>query len=442
MDAAGWIPGESSIRKGRLTAAFVRSVVRPGVYGDEHGLRLRVYESRERKSVSKQWIWRGTVNGVRRDAGLGGSPYVTLAEARQAAFEYRKIARAGGDPLALRRKSDVPTFAEAVETVVGIHREGWKDAGKSEKQWRASLRDYAMPRLGRKRVDQIATADVMAVLIPHWHTKTETMRRVRQRIGAVMKWAVAQGYRGDNPAGDAISAALPKTSTIRRHQRALPFAEVGVALDKVKTSNAYKGTILALEYLVLTACRSGEVRFATWGEIDLELATWTVPAHRMKAKRDHRVPLSARALEILCEASALSDGSGLIFPSPRGRAISDNTVSKLLRSLLIDAVPHGFRSSFRDWAAECSEAPREVCELALAHVNSDRVEAAYRRSDLFERRRVLMEEWARFISRSVESSQQARRKGSLQRQSVSPASLAIAPPESSAPTPTDTEHPE
>ena len=411
MENAGSIPSESAIgsipspsaikipKKGRLTAAFVRTVNRPGVYGDQHGLRLRVYESRKRKSISKHWIWRGTVNGVRRDVGLGAFPYVSLAEARQKAFEHRKISWAGGDPVALKRRPDVPTFAEAFETVIGIHREGWKDAGKSEKQWRASLRDYAMPRLGRRRVDQITTADVMAVLIPHWHTKNETMRRVRQRIGAVMKWAVAQGYRGDNPAGDAISAALPKNGSVRRHQRALPFTEVGAALAKVRTSGAHGLTALAFEFLVLTACRSGEVRLATWDEVDFELATWTVPANRMKAKRDHRVPLSARALQILKEARAFEDGSGLVFPSPRARAISDNTVSKLLRELAIDAVPHGFRSSFRDWAAECSDAPREVCELALAHVNSDRVEAAYRRTDLFERRRVLMEEWSGFVGR-------------------------------------------
>ena len=399
------IPSESAIKppkKGHLTAAFVRSVNRPGVYCDQHGLRLRVYESRKLKSISKHWVWRGTVNGTRRDVGLGAFPYVSLLDARQQAYEHRKIARAGGDPIALKRKPDVPTFAEAVETVIAIHREGWKDAGKSEKQWRASLRDYAMKRLGRKRVDQIATADVMAVLIPHWHTKTETMRRVRQRIGAVMKWAVAQGYRDDNPAGDAISAALPKTGTMRKHQRALAFADVGAALDKVKTSGAFKSTVLALEFLVLTACRSSEVRLATWDEVDLGSETWTVPASRMKAKRDHRVPLSARALEILHEARELSGGSGLVFPSAHGRALSDNTISKLLRDLGIEAVPHGFRSSFRDWAAECSDAPREVCELALAHVNSDRVEAAYRRTDLFERRQVLMEDWSGFLGGSGE----------------------------------------
>ena len=410
MEATRSIGKAPAPSRGRLTAAFVRSVNRPGVYGDQHGLRLRIYQSRKRKSISKQWIWRGTVDGVRRDAGLGSFPYVTLAEARQVAFEYRKIARAGGDPLALKRQPDVPTFTDAVETVIGIHREGWKDAARSEKQWRASLRNYAMRRLGRKRVNEITTADVMAVLIPHWHAKNETMRRVRQRIGAVMKWAIAQGYRDDNPAGDAITAALPKNGGVRRHRRALPFADVGAALDKVKTSGAYRLTILAFEFLVLTACRSGEVRLATWDEIDFDTATWTVPANRMKSKRDHRVPLSGRALEILHAAHDFGDISGLVFPSPRGGAVSENTLSKLLRELQIDAVPHGFRSSFRDWAAECSAAPREVCELALAHVNSNRVEAAYRRTDLFERRRILMEQWSGFVGRSIEGGEdQARR---------------------------------
>ena len=259
-------------------------------------LRLRVYKSRKRQSISKQWIWRGTVNGSRRDIGLGGFPYVTLAEARQTAFEYRKTARAGGDPVTLRRGPDAPTFAQAAEIVIGIHREGWKDGGKSEAQWRASLRDYAMPRLRRKGVDEITTADVMAVLVPHWHTKTETMHRVRQRIGAVMKWAVAQGHRDDNPAGDAIAAALPKGGSVRQHQRALPFREVPAALARVRTSNAYRPAVLAFEFLVLTACRSGEVRYATWDEIDFASATWTIPAQRMKARREHRVPaVCARA---------------------------------------------------------------------------------------------------------------------------------------------------
>ena len=376
----------------KLTAAFVRTVDRPGKYGDQHGLILRVLPS-----GGKQWIWRGTVCGRRCDRGLGGYPYVSLAEARQAAFDHRKLARAGGDPAALRAGRSVPTFAAAVETVIEIHAAGWKDGGKSAAQWRASLRDYAMPRLGRRRVADISTADVMAVLLPIWNDKRETARRVRQRIGAVMKWAIAEGHRDDNPAGEAIGAALPKNGVVRQHQRALPHAEVGAALDKVRRSDAGRATVLAFEFLVLTASRSGEVRLARWDEIELEAAVWVVPAQRMKAKREHRVPLSGRGLEVLAEAQKLADGSGLVFPSLTGKALSDSTLSKLCRENAIGCVPHGMRSSFRDWAAECSNAPREVCELALAHVNSDRVEAAYRRSDLFEHRRQLMETWANYL---------------------------------------------
>ena len=249
-------------------------------------------------------------------------------------------------------------------------------------------------------MDRISTADVMEVLLPIWSTKRETARRVRQRIGAVMKWAVAQGYREDNPAGDAISAALPKNSVRRRHQRALPHAQVAEALGRVRASKAHRATALAFEFLVLTACRSGEVRGARWDEVDDAAATWTVPPERMKAKLEHRVPLSERAVAVLDDARELAERSGLVFPSPTGRVLSDSTLSKLLRELRIGAVPHGFRSSFRDWAAERTDVPREVCELALAHVNNDRVEAAYRRSDLFEKRRDLMAAWAAYVSAS------------------------------------------
>ena len=357
----------------RLTAKFVESVTEPGKYHDgDAGLFLFVQARNGR--LRKSFVQRLTIHGRRCEIGLGSAKWTTPSEARAAAVANRKIARTGGDPLATKR-SAVPSFAEAVETVIAIHREGWKDAGKSEKQWRASLRDYAIPRLGAKRVDRISTADVMAVLLPIWHDKHETARRTRQRIRTVMQWAIAQGHREDNPAGDALSAALPKNGTVKRHQRALPFAEVGAALEKVKVSAAGRATVLAMEFLALTACRSGEVRLATWDEVDLDAATWTVPASRMKGRRDHRVPLSDRAMAILGEARELADGSGLVFPSPRGRPLSDSTLSKLLRELEIEAVPHGYRSSFRDWTAERSNAPREVCELALAHVNSDRVEA-------------------------------------------------------------------
>ena len=244
----------------------------------------------------KQWIWRGTIRGKRVDLGFGGWPYVSLSSARQSAFENRKLAREGGDPRSLRSGQGAPTFAEAASTVIGIHESGWKDGGKSANQRRASLRDYAVPRLGKLRVGDISTADVMAVLLPIWNEKPETARRVRQRIGAIMRWAVAQGYRLDNPAGDALGAALPKTNVAKRHHRALPHAKVADAIATVRESRAHWATVAALEYLILTAARSGEVRKARWDEVDLETATWTVPADRMKMRREHRVPLSDRAL--------------------------------------------------------------------------------------------------------------------------------------------------
>ena len=381
---------EGRQRRATLTAAFVRTVDRAGKYGDQHGLILRVLPT-----GSKQWISRGTVRGRRVDLGLGGYPYTSLAEARQTAFEHRKLARAGGDPRALTHS--VPTFAEAAEKVISIHRASWRPGSKSEAQWRASLRDYAVPKLGSKRVDQISTADVMAVLLPIWTTKAETARRVRQRVSAVMKWAIAQGYRPDNPAGEALGAALPKNTGHRLHFKALPHAQVAAALDKVRSSRAWVGTKLALEFLVLTAGRSGEVRLAQWDEIDLETATWTVPPHRMKAGRQHRVPLSRRAQDLLHEAREVADGSGLVFPSTSyGRTLSQSTLSKLLRDLSIPSVPHGFRTSFRIWCGETAVA-REVAEAALAHVVRNKVEAAYARGDLLERRRQVMEEWSRHV---------------------------------------------
>ena len=374
-----------------LTAAFVKHA-EPGKHYDAHGLFLKV-----EPGGTRRWVQRIVVHGRRRDIGLGGFPLLTLVEARQQAFANRKLARAGGDPIALRRQGHVPTFEEAAEKVITFHAGNWRDGGKSAKQWRASLRDYAMPRLGRLRVSAVSTANVMAVLLPIWHDKRETARRVRQGIGAVMKWAIAQGYRQDNPAGEAIAAALPRNGHVRKHMAALPHGEVSEALARVRSSAAGTSTKLAFEFLVLTAARSGEVRQATWDEIDLAAAVWTVPADRMKANREHRVPLCERAVEILNEAQAFGDANPLVFPSPRGKALSDVTLSKLVKEQGIAAVPHGFRSSFRDWAAERTDHPREVIEAALAHVIQNKVEAAYARSDLFERRRRLMDDWATYL---------------------------------------------
>ena len=391
---------QSSYRKRprRLSATFVRTVNLPGRYGDGgHGLSLLVKPAAH-GGLSKSWAQAIRRHGRTTSVGLGAYPVVTLAAAREKALDNARAVAEGRDPR--RRTRRVPTFAQACETVIAMHAENWK-GGRNERDWRASLREYAMPRLAARRVDAIAAADVMAVLRPIWSTKRVTAGRLRQRIGAVMKWAVAQGYRDDNPAGEVISAALPNNRVAAKHQRALPHAEVGAALARVRASTGYAGTVLSFEFLVLTAARSGEVRNARWTEIDRDGAVWTIPAERMKAGREHRVPLSPRAVEVLDEAAERLAGDGLVFPSPTGRVPNHSLMAILLRELKIGAVPHGFRSSFRDWAAECTDAPREVCELALAHVNSDRVEAAYRRSDLFDRRRLLMKTCSQSLPRYV-----------------------------------------
>ena len=330
--------------------------------------------------------------------GLGGYPLVSLAEARQAAFANRKLARAGGDPLEERRRERrIPTFEEAAGHVLALHRPGWRNA-KHAAQWEATLRDYAFPHIGHVAVADVTTADVLRILTLIWHDKPETARRVRQRISAVMKWAVAQGHRSDNPAGDAIGKALPRHQTTARHMQALPHREVAGAIAAVRASKAWWATKAAFEFLVLTATRSGEVRRATWQEIDVDVAAWTVPAERMKANTEHRVPLSRRAIEILNQARVTGDGHELVFPSMRGKVLSDMTLSKLVKEQGIAAVPHGFRSSFRDWAAEQTGARHDVIEACLAHTVRNPTVAAYARSDLFERRRRLMDDWAEYLA--------------------------------------------
>ena len=291
----------------------------------------------------------------------------------------------------------MPTVEEAAAEVLEQQRPGWRNA-KHARDWPRSLRAYAFPRIGALPVSAVTTADVLAILTPIWHDKPETARRVRQRIGAVMKWAVAMGYRPDNPAGDALGQALGRQQAVVQHMRALPHGEVADALATVRASQASVTTKDAFEFLVLTAARSGEMRLATSDEMDLDAGVWTIPAARMKAKRDHRVPLSGRALAILHDVRRLSDGTGLVFRSLRGKLLSNTTLSKLIKELGLAAVPHGFRSSFRDWAAERTSTPREVVEAALAHTVQNASEAAYARSDLFERRRRLMDDWAAYLS--------------------------------------------
>ena len=383
-------------RPARLSATFVRTVTEPGRYGDGRGafgLSLLVKPTSAGR-VSRTWAQRLRLDGRPFNIGLGGYPLVALAEARETALNNARAVRAGVDLLTeKRRTSAMPTFQEAAERVVELHAPTWRN-GKTAAIWRARLAEYAYPVIGNVKVDALTTADILRVVTPIWAEKRETARKVRQYISAVMAWSIGQGFRVDNPAGsDVISGALPKAGAKTTHRRALPFVDVPAALAKVRESNAGPTTKQAVEFLTLTACRSAEVRGATWDEIDQDAAMWTIPAARMKGARAHRVPLSDAALAVLERAKGYADGSNLLFPSPTGRVLSDNVLSKLFRELGVEGTPHGMRSSFRDWAAECSGVPREIAELALAHVEGSASELAYRRTDFFERRRQLMEDW-------------------------------------------------
>ena len=383
-------------RRGRhpdkaLSAAFVRSAP-PGRHADGNGLYLFV-----QPTGTRSWVQRLVIRGRRRELGLGAATLVPLAKAREQALANRTLARSGGDPLAdKRRVQGVPTFAEAAQRVLEQKRGGWRGRWHAQNWWK-SMERYAFPRIGSRPVSEVNTADVLEILTPIWHVKAETARAVRQRIRSVIEWAIALDMRNDNPC-DRVLPVLGPQNDIVTHRLALPHKAVAAAIETVRAGSAQPAVKLAFEFLVLTATRSGEVRGAQWAEIDTTDRVWTLSAQRMKAKREHRVPLCGRALEVLDAARTLCDGNPLMFPMRSGRAISASTLLKTLNDLRVAAVPHGFRSSFRDWAAEETDHPREVIEAALAHVVQNRVEAAYARSDLFERRRRLMDDWAAYLA--------------------------------------------
>ena len=376
-----------------LSSTFVRNVAQAGRYCDGDGLYLEV-----QPTGTRSWIQRLSIRGRRRELGLGGFPLVPLKEARAQALANRRLARAGGDPLAEKRRlKSMPTFADAAERVWNQMRQGWRDR-RHARDWLSSLTRFAVPHLGHLPVGDVTSVDVVETLRPVWHARPSTARRVRQRIGTVMEWAVAMGHRDDNPC-DRIGPALGPQGDLVRHMRALPHGEVAGAIERIRASRAWAGAKLAFEFLVLTAARSGEVRGARWDEMDTEAHVWTIPATRMKMKREHRVPLCRRALDILDAARTLDGVDGvLVFPSIGGKRLHDMALSGLLKNQKVAAVPHGFRSSFRDWAAEETDHPREVIEAALAHVVQNKVEATYARSDLFERRRRLMDEWSAYLA--------------------------------------------
>ena len=389
-----------------LSAAFVKDVREPGRYGDGyggHGLSLLV-KPMSNGRLSKTWGQRLAISDTRCMIGLGPYPVVTLSEARLKALANRRLVEQGGDPrtrpntrrrtrTTARTGDGAPTFAEAAEAVIALHEPNWRDGARSASIWRSSLERFAYPSLGAKSVAEVTTGDLLAIIGPLWNEKRETARRVKGRIAAVMAWAVAQGYRADDPTA-AVTAALPKNGNHVKHHRTLPHGQVAEALATVAASPARPASKLAFRILVLTATRSGEVRGARWAEVDVDAAVWTIPSSRTKTGKPHRVPLSAEALAVLTEAEALRDGSGLIFASVTGRAMTAEGLSKLLKDQNVGAVPHGFRSSFRDWCGETG-VPREVAEAALAHTVRG-VEGAYARSDLLERRRPVMARWAAY----------------------------------------------
>lgn len=379
-----------------LSALKVKNLSTAGKYADGNGLYLVVDPS-----GAKRWLLRIVVQGKRRDIGLGGLSIVSLAEAREKAVDYRKIAREGGDPLAAKRAMQkvIPSFKEAAETVHAEHKATWKNV-KHAQQWINTLTQYAFPIIGDVRVDRIDTPDILRVLSPIWLTKPETARRVRQRLGNVFDWAKTAGHRsGDNPV-EGVTRGLPKQVGRESHHEAMAYAEVPAFITAVRATNSSAPAKLAFEFLILTAARTSEVLLAEWTEIDFKEKLWIIPAERMKAKRIHRVPLTERCIEILKKAEPLSTGSEYIFPGRSNEKPMSNMVFlKILERMEVPVTAHGFRSSFRDWAAETTSFPRELAEMALAHTIENKVEAAYRRGDLLNKRRELMSAWEKYAAR-------------------------------------------
>lgn len=394
-----------------LGALAVSRLREPGLHavGGVAGLYLQVAPG-----GTRSWILRAVVGEKRRSMGLGPYPEVPLAEARERARAARGKILEGADPILERQRAasalraeqaKAITFDKAAEQLIEDKGEEWRNP-KHRAQWVATLNTYASPVVGRLLVADVNQAHVLTILRPIWSSKTETAMRVRGRIEQVLDWARAQGYReGDNPARwrghlDKLLPAPRKLAKVEHH-RALAVDGMPDFMSALKAQGGMGAR--ALEFAIVTAARSGEVRGAQWSEIDLEAGIWTVPAERMKAEREHRVPLSPAALKIL-RALPRIEGVTLVFPAPRGGRLSDMTLNAVTRRMTVDAVPHGFRSTFRDWAAERTNFPREVAEAALAHTIENKVEAAYRRSDLFAKRAALMNAWADFCS-GVEASQ-------------------------------------
>jgi integrase len=384
----------------RLNAVSVKNKKTPGRYADGNGLYLFVEPSGAKRWVLRTVVW--TPSGAKRyDLGLGSTQLVSLAKAREDAAVLRLAARKKVDIVAARRAERlvVPTFEAAAKEVHKQHAAAFRNP-KHRAQWLASLEADVFPVFGKRPVSAIDTGDVLKALTPIWTTKPETARRLKQRIKVVMDWAKASGFRaGDNPV-DGITKVLPKVRPTASHHAALAYAQVPTFVHELRDAKAGESAKLAFEFLILTAARTGEVIGARWDEIDRDAKMWTIPADRIKAGREHRVPLTPRCIELLDAAEKLAKNSVFVFPGRSSETPLSNMVFLMLlrRMKRTDITAHGFRSAFRDWAAERTNMPRSVCEAALAHVVKDKTEAAYFRSDLFDQRGKLMDSWTRFAT--------------------------------------------
>ncbi len=395
----------------RLTAVKVKNLKLPGRYGDGNALYLNVAPG-----GSKSWVQRIAVDGKRRDLGLGGYPTVSLAEARDQAVANKRAVRQGDNPVSAKKTKSqaakkappapgIPTFRDAACIVHSLNGSRW-ESDKTKNNWWQRAERYVFPAIGDMPVDRVGRTEVLEILTPVWTAKSETARRLRLIIKSVMAWAMAYEYVTVNPAGEVIDAALPTMPKVKTHFRALPYPEVGAAIEAVEASTSFPATKLCFRFLVLTAVRSAEARYATWDEIDSDNALWTIRASRTKTRKAHRVPLSSDAMEVLSKAQELSTyGVPYIFPNDLtpSKSLSENALSYMLRRVGIPAVVHGFRSSFRDWAAENTDASFAVMELALAHGVGSSVVQSYARSDLLQQRRELMQKWSDYLSACPEN---------------------------------------